>query len=231
MDVTERFGHVKLMKPESGFGFIRSSNEDFYFKLSQAKNQLRIGEPVAFLLIESKGKQEATSVRRIFTNAFQIRFISRAKSHLHEGVEDYLSYISNEIKNYDEEYIVKQIDFPKPIGISNCVQTYETDQVYFAIREKRLGHSRFVLNREAETTNSITLVLKRADNYYLIITSYLGKKSGVEPYDERATDQDLAYWSTHAFIHGSEPVIENNTTLVNPWILKMPAMCNLTSKK
>lgn len=225
MEMQEKFGYVKVLRSEHGFGFINSNNADYYFKISQAKNQIRIGDPVAFLLVKKNDKFEATSIRRVFTNAHSIRIISRAKSHQHDGVEEYLTYIMNEIKDYNEEFLVKQIDLPKPIGMCSCVRTNEDDDVYFAIRKGRLGHSRFVLNRQPEPTNSIVLVLKRIEHYYSIITSYLGVISGVEPYDTRATKDDLAYWSRHAFIDGSEEIIESSKVFVNPWILQMPAIC------
>jgi cold shock CspA family protein len=222
-------GIVKTIRSEKGFGFIHSNRNEYYFKLYQLKNNIKEHDTVRFNIGRRNGKPVATYIRKVFTNSHDIRFISRIDSHLHEGVENYLPCALNRIKAVASDFTTEQIDFEKPIGMCNCIPTGPDDQTYFAIRCNRRGHSRFVLNQQTIRTNSITLVLKRCEDHYLIITGYLGTKSCVEPFDEKATTTDMDFWSTHAFVHGTERTIEGSETFINPWQLAQPSICKVPS--
>jgi hypothetical protein len=77
----------------------------------------------------------------------------------------------------------------------------------------------------------MTLVLKNVASHYLIISTYIGRIAGKEPWDEQATISDMEFWNKHALIFGEENIIVESKTDVCPWILNMPAISKIKDYK
>ena len=214
----EKTGVIKLIYNDRGFGFIKTDiSEDIYFKTNKSTEELQKDDHVAFLLNRKNGKTSATAVRKIYTNNQGVLFIPRVNSfHIHSGVEKYLPQVFNSINLQDQEFIVEQVDFEEPVGKSILVPTTESDKIIYAIRKGRQNYSRFVLNREPVDSSSITIVLKKMDTYYMIISCFVGEKAQPEPWDPKSTSESLLFWSQNALIFGSEPIKEGTETDVCP---------------
>lgn len=147
------------------------------------------------------------------------RVVDRYQSHLHESVRALLPEAFAKISLIDEQFVVKQVDFERVVGEMVCVITSDIDEIVFAQRPKRFGLSRFVKNRKPESSRSIVVILKKADepNTYVLITAFVGEKSEPEPWDRNATEQSVEFWSNHALVWGSEEVIPGTETSVSPW--------------
>ena len=157
--------------------------------------------------------------------------IDRYNSHLKEHRE-VLAILPEALKKVDTKgrpFIEDEVSFDHTIGKSFCVKTSENDEIVYARRRGRKGLSRFVLNREPEDTNKVSLVLKkirervsqgkdaREVNAYLLITAWIGERAEVEYYDPRATEKSLAFWNTHALIYDPELIIPGTETKEKPW--------------
>ena len=104
------------------------------------------------------------------------------------------------------------IVFPKPVGYNECVETSDTDDVIYSRRMGRSGKTRFVLGRQPEPCNTVFIMLKAmpyTKGCFKIVTAYVGKKSGREPWDEWADDSDNEFWKSHALI-SPEPLTKDN---------------------
>jgi hypothetical protein len=214
----EHFGKItKIVRDE---GYVKSfiDNNYYYFKTQSLYGNLQLWENVAFLIEDKPDKQIATKIRRIYQNKKGIRFIQRViSSHIHRGVEPFLSQIFEQISDFDAETIEKDFPFPCIIGKSTCVSTNENDKIFYAKREDRSGHSRFVLNREPIDTNKVSVNLLKVPTHYLIISAYLGGKAEREPWDKRASSSALEFWKNHAFVDGYEKMIIESKTDICPW--------------
>ena len=145
--------------------------------------------------------------------------LDRHGSHLHGGVKALLSTAFNKIESGGKAFLVEEVDFGQPIGETICIATEPGDQIIYAKRPRRFGHSRFVLNRTAEQCSSLVIILKKAedDDFYICITAFVGHKAEPEPWDRNATEQSETFWSTHALIWGSEETIPRTQKAECPW--------------
>ncbi len=61
----------------------------------------------------------------------------------------------------------------------------------------------------------------------LIITIYIGRKAGREPWDEYAQPSDLEFWENHALIYNLQDIIEGSELSICPWVLNKPSISRL----
>lgn len=145
--------------------------------------------------------------------------LDRHGSHLHNGVKSLLPAAFNKIEGGGQAFLVEEVDFGQPIGETICVATGPQDQIVYAKRPRRFGHSRFVLNRTAEQCSSLIVILKKAeeDDFYVCITAFVGHKAEPEPWDRNATEQSAKFWLNHALIWRSEETVPGTQTAECPW--------------
>ena len=137
------------------------------------------------------------------------KVFDRPDGHLHnnETVEKYLPLALEMIDSESRGFIVETVNFGEEIGVSNCVETTPDDEIIYAVRPKRRGPTRFVKNREGEPTSEFTVILKKVDEGYIVITAFPGPKAEREPWDPMAGDEANEYWSNHAIVWGTEEVL------------------------
>jgi len=148
--------------------------------------------------------------------------IDRYNSHLHEGVSRLLPAAFAQISSLGRKFFVEEVDFGRSIGETVCVQTTDADEVVWAKRPKRFGHSRFVKNRPPEPCSSVVIILKTADGEadrgkYVLVAAFVGIRPEPEPWDRNATANSRAFWASHALIWGCEPIVPGTETTVCPW--------------
>lgn len=152
---------------------------------------------------------EALESRFLGTLKTGERVFDIERSHIHSGetLKKYLPDALSSLENTGKDFMVTSVDFKEHIGTSSCVETHEGDEIVYAQRVGRAGLTRFVKNRDVAPTTHVTVVLKSIPEGFILLTAYFGETSEVEPWDARATDTSRRFWSTHALVWGSEPVI------------------------
>ncbi len=155
--------------------------------------------------------------------------VDRFNSHTHSCAVPFLPEALARIEAKGREFFVEEADFGRPIGETVCVPTGPGDQIVYAKRPKRWGHSRFVLNRKPESCSSMVVILKKAEDgdYYVLITAFIGHKPEPEPWDARAfakADNPAEagararrFWASHALVWGCEPIVPGTVTEECPW--------------
>ncbi len=143
----------------------------------------------------------------------------RPKSHQHLGEALLRDAIGRCELNATFEK--RPVQYPTPVGLTDCVGTSSKDAIIFAQREGRNGLTRFVLDRKPEPCSSIVIICKQAEELrergYILVTAFLGSESEPEPWDRRATPAAHRYWSDHALVWNSAPVLPATLTAICPW--------------
>ena len=123
----------------------------------------------------------------------------------------------------ENDYIKKTVFFNKVIGQSVRVLTTDEDvtagRIYWAQREGRRGLSRFVENREPVGTQQLTFIIKRMpDGLWWCRSAYFGMTLP-EPFSTKGKKKhrSKAFWSNHAFVAGSVPIVADTMTRECPW--------------
>lgn len=155
--------------------------------------------------------------------------VDRFNSHLKESVLPHLPAALAQISSGGRGFFVEEVDFGRPIGETVCVATTDADEIFWAKRPRRFGHTRFVKNRAPESCSSVVVILKTADgeaNTYVMVTAFVGHRPEPEPWDRNFSQQadpqeaerlSRDFWSSHALVWGSEKTIPGTETTVCPW--------------
>ncbi len=138
--------------------------------------------------------------------------VDRFNSHITDrSTEKLVSEALQHIDPAGRDYVVAEVDLERRIGETVCVVTNENDEIVYARRPNRAGPTRFVKNRERAPSSFITAVLRKDETavkeQYILLTGYIGPNAGPEPWDPQATEASRSFWSTHALVWESVPVI------------------------
>ena len=93
-------------------------------------------------------------------------------------------------------------------GLDNCVETDESDAIYWMNRDDRPNLSRMVTNRDQVTTNSVVVVQCPEDGKIVVATAYYGTAiADREEFTNEANecvqwckDNKDSFWATHALV-------------------------------
>lgn len=141
--------------------------------------------------------------------------VNRYSSHLH--CEEKLAFEVASLYEGDEQFVKFTHEFHDKFGLSECVKTTSDDIIFYDQRTSRKGLSRFVLDRQPERTNLLTVIMaKKFDRelqqeVYVLITAFWGSPAEPEPWDENAFERDIRgydkaksasieFWKNHALI-------------------------------
>jgi hypothetical protein len=145
--------------------------------------------------------------------------VGDADSHLHPPVHTHLWEALAWVRSEGRAHFVDTYDHGGPIGDCLRVRTAPEDEIVYAQRPGRAGLTRFVKNRRPEPSSQITVVLRRseAEEEYVCLSAWIGGRAEPEPWDENRTERSAEFWSHHALVWGSMPVIAGTETTVRPW--------------
>lgn len=214
-------GQIKTIKEEKNFGFINyKEGRDIYFSLSaDILNQLSVNDEVVFeKVMMDDGRDRTVKVRKIVRDATGRIFVMNWKSNwLKVDLQRFLPFISDEIDFSLETFKVQQFDFKEAIGNTDLVEANE-GEVFYAIREGRMGYSRLIKGREAKKSNSLVLSMRPIyDNMIEVVSCYVGVLSHPEPFSRHATNECLIFWRTHALRSENMVYDESTVQFDCPW--------------
>lgn len=143
----------------------------------------------------------------------------RHRSHVHDDVGEILPAALAKVNAAGRRFFIEEVDFGRPVGETICVATGPGDEIVYAQRPRRLGQTRFVKNRDPEPCSAVTVILKRDDfeDYYVLITAFVGHRPEPEPWDRNATEWSVAFWTSHALVWGYEDVVSGTETTECSW--------------
>jgi len=144
--------------------------------------------------------------------------IDRPNSHRHLARPLLQEALLNlEIQPHDFAKVA--IPMGRVVGECTCVETGPGDEIVYARRPNRLGLTRFVKNRMPAPCSSVLVILKPTQEFdaMVLITAFVGTAAEPEPWDRIATEQAWEYWTNHALLWGTEPIVPGTETSVCPW--------------
>lgn len=155
--------------------------------------------------------------------------VDRYNSHLHNGISALLPEVLVQVESKGRKFFIEEVNLGRIVGESICVATKPDDQIVFAKRLNRFGHTRFVMNRVPEPCSTVVIILKAADGQlnYVLVTAFIGTRPEPEPWDRRAFSlqsnsaeaehQSRAFWGSHALVWGHEEIIPGTEIADCPW--------------
>lgn len=113
------------------------------------------------------------------------------------------------------------IDTGRFIGTSDVVEVDDTDEVIYAIRRNRADQDLVPFTKtklaQPESKISISLILID-DGKYELSSAWIGDWDDPPfPMQPNANNESIPYWSTHAFVWGSQEIEPGTETPVKPW--------------
>lgn len=144
--------------------------------------------------------------------------IDRPRSHLNPTLARLLAVALQRVSTHDQKTIETDVDFGKPIGHSNLVETNETDEIVFAKRPGRKGYSRLVKHKQGSEVTTLHIKLLRAKelNTYVLVTAFLGTQTPPEPPPGSNSSKLKQFWSTHALSYENVKTIRGTETKIPP---------------
>jgi len=139
-------------------------------------------------------------------------YLSR-QPHLVSIVKDLLLTL-----NLTRPKIVVSQDMGLAVGNTHIVATDIKDTIFYAHPHKKANNLRFVKNRSMESSREVSVVLEQdSDGDYELMNVWIGPLYPPFPDAEDATDDSEAYWQSHAFTAGSEPIDLQTVTTKRPY--------------
>lgn len=137
--------------------------------------------------------------------------IDREHMKAHESVMPFLKQIIPTLVVGDQPFIKTAIDMGQIIGVTDCVETTQHDDIVYAKRPGRPGKTRFVKNRNPQPSSHVTLIMKRVGRRFKLLTGFIGNVAEKEPFDKSIrTDAEFMqakhFWDRHALVWGSQEV-------------------------
>lgn len=138
-------------------------------------------------------------------------------SHIHQSAASLVAEAISRISAAGRSFMVLGVEMGRTVGENICVETTSADEIIFAQRPGRQGLTRFVKNRQPESSSVFSLVLEECRGEYILLTIFISPPTPVEPWHHKADAEALAFWQSHAFIWGMERIIEGTETSVPQW--------------
>lgn len=118
----------------------------------------------------------------------------------------------------DEDSVCLATDMGRVIGLSDLVETNEDDKILYAKRLNRDNYTRFALNREAEPSNFVTVVLQKdPDGNYELWSAWIGLVTPQFPGDKFADPESISFWQKHALVWGNQAIQPGTEKEEWPW--------------
>lgn len=114
-------------------------------------------------------------------------------------------------------FIATAVDLGREVGRSICVPADASEDIVFARRPNRHGLTRFVRGKQPVPTSSVSVVARPREDWYELLTAWVGALAPPEPWDRNATAESAEFWSRHALVWGAEEVIPGTETSARPW--------------
>lgn len=141
------------------------------------------------------------------------KVFDRPNSHIHDDIDSII--LTEALGNIDadgRDFIAESVDLGRTIGKTQCIETSENDEIIYAHRVGRFGPTRFVKNRDKVDTSTVTIILKKASEGFILVTAFVGPKAEREPWDKNIIDsaeksRSESFWQNHALVWDGKNII------------------------
>jgi hypothetical protein len=119
--------------------------------------------------------------------------------------------------------IATHIDMGRIVGTTDVVETNDSDEIVYGMRKNRSddGLVPFTKSREGEPCQYVAVQLEpQQDGSYILASAWIGTfGDDDEPFPQSpdATERSINFWDKHAFVYGSQEIVEGTETQLRPW--------------
>lgn len=212
-----RFAHIDTLATEATPLYLFDRQLQQRIPVYETSDRWKLDQTVAYKLQKRRGVFSAQALQPVYYSADRQRIIDRAQSHVHDDLTRILPWLCPLITCKNQKVLCFEFEFEVEIGYTTCVTIHPEDELCYAVRHGRRGHSQFVRDRAPEPTRKLALILRKKGRYYEIVTAFKGALAEPEPWDFQANARALNFWKKHALIWGSEPVVEGTLRTTCPW--------------
>ncbi len=200
-------GKIETYKEDKGYGFIRSEDfpRDLYFHRSQLINRIEKGEEVIFETRKTHDEHEsleAKRIRKVYRSSIGIPIVEGVKASIRDQVKDILYDLLPGIEiDTSREFNKIERDLDGRPGEQLCVETGPDDKIVYGKPAGKKKYWKFVLDRKPEKTEKFTIILKRIEDYYMILSAFYGPPAQPFPWDKNAdVEASKKFWDRHALV-------------------------------
>jgi hypothetical protein len=143
---------------------------------------------------------------------------SHAATHLHDtpALYELAKELIRDIELIENSVCIDR-DMGRIVGTADLVETSVTDEIMYIKRLNRDGYTRFAMNRTAEPTSFVTVVLKSIEVGYVLWSAWIGRAVPQFPGDEHETQESRPFWREHALAWGNQRVQAGTELREWPW--------------
>ncbi len=149
---------------------------------------------------------------------------SHAATHIEDtpDLKDLIVEAANKI-SLDGQEVATHIDMKRVVGKCDVVKVDESDDIVYAARKNRKeeGLVPFTKSRQGEPCSYVSLhLVPHPDGTYELSSAWIGTfDDDDEPFPQasNATDNSKNFWNKHAFVWGSQEIIQGTETTIRPW--------------
>ena len=109
-------------------------------------------------------------------------------------------------------------DMGRIVGETTLVETSDTDRIVYAKRLQREKYTRFVINKVAQPTSYVTVILHKADGGYNLWSAWCGRLVPTSPGGEDEMPKSQGFWKDHALVFDEKIIQPETVTTVCPWV-------------
>jgi hypothetical protein len=111
-----------------------------------------------------------------------------------------------------------EMDMGRVAGVSDLVDTDETDEIVYAKRLSRDTYTRFTKSRRAQPSSLVTVAMNPLnDDTYELKSAWIGPVGYSFPDAPGALPQSREYWDKHAIVWGTQAIQPGTETRECPW--------------
>lgn len=117
--------------------------------------------------------------------------------------------------------VAEDVDMGEVVGESHVVEVDDGDDIVYAMRKNRKdqGYVPFTKTRIAEPSSLVSIYLtEKNDATYELASAWIGAYASPPfPQMENAIPDSIPYWRKHAFVWGSQEIIDGTEISEYPW--------------
>lgn len=116
-----------------------------------------------------------------------------------------------------DDNVAIEKDLGRIIGETTLVETDEADEIVYAKRLQRDKYTRFVMNKAAQPTQFVTVILHKADDGYRLWSAWCGQLVPTSPGADDEMPKSRGFWRNHALIFDEAIIQPGTMTTMCPW--------------
>jgi hypothetical protein len=108
-------------------------------------------------------------------------------------------------------------DLGRTVGETTLVETDDNDEIIYAKRLQRDKYTRFVVNKMAQPTQFVTVILHKTDEGYRLWSAWCGQLVPTSPGGDDEMPKSQGFWRNHALVYDETIIQLDTVTATCPW--------------